>query len=108
MEEIKIFNKQIGIVLNPDTSIYEVEPYLNKVGYVMLMGVNPGFQGQKFIEETLDRIKKIKEMKEKIFIEVDGGVNKKTIKKINKSKGQKLLIFCFRRFWLNKFICKTG
>lgn len=85
IEEIKLLNKEVGIVLNPDTSIYEVEPYLDRINSVMLMGVYPGFQGQKFIDNTIERIKKLREISNGIFIEVDGGVNNGTIKKIVKA-----------------------
>lgn len=79
IEEIKNNNWQAGIVLNPSTAIKNVKPYLNKIKSVMFMGVVPGFQGQKFIPETLDRIRELKQLKPEIFVEVDGGVNLETI-----------------------------
>ncbi|MDP2684431.1 MAG: ribulose-phosphate 3-epimerase [bacterium] len=85
LDEIQMFDKDVGIVLNPKTSIFEAEPYFNQVSSIMLMGVNPGFQGQKFIEATLERIKKIKELDSSIYVEVDGGVNEKNILKIQEA-----------------------
>ena len=85
LEEIKALGKRVGLVLNPDTSIYDAEPYFDTVDLVMLMGVTPGFQGQKFIEKTIERIGKIKEINKNIFVEVDGGVSKDTIKKISEA-----------------------
>ncbi len=82
LEEIKGDGKQAGLVINPHTPVEEVKQYFNMANSVMVMGVNPGFQGQKFLPETLEKIKEIKEIDKNIFVEVDGGVNEKTIKEI--------------------------
>jgi len=82
LSEIKMFHKEAGIVLNPTTSIYDAEPYFDKIDSLMLMGVKPGFQGQAFIPSTIDKIKKVKEINKNVFIEIDGGVNKLTITQI--------------------------
>lgn len=72
-----------GIVLNPDTPVEMIEPYLDKLDQVLLMSVYPGFGGQKFKPETIDKIKKAKKMigSRRILIEVDGGINYETGKK---------------------------
>jgi len=85
IEKLKTFHKKIGIVLNPDTPIDALNPFLDKIDAVMFMGVNPGFQGQKFIPKTLERIKLFKEKGSKHFVEVDGAVNKSTIHDIAKA-----------------------
>ena len=76
---IKNLGKKVGISLNPDTPIDKIVKYLNKINLVLVMTVYPGFGGQKFISKILDKIKKLKKIKdEKSFdfkIEVDGGIN---------------------------------
>ncbi len=79
-----------GVVLNPATPVTAVEWVLNDVDYILVMSVNPGFGGQKFIENSLDRIRAIRAMIEKNanadgprpLIEIDGGVNSNTIARI--------------------------
>ena len=75
---IHSFHVKAGIVINPDCPVESIFPYLGKVDYVLLMSVFAGFGGQKFIEETYDRIRAVKEELERIgsdaLIEVDGGV----------------------------------
>lgn len=84
IKELNILKKDISIVLNPITPLSVLEPILNKIQGVMFMGVNPGFQGQGFIPETLDRIEKFKEKKTAHFVEVDGAVNEQTLSDIVK------------------------
>lgn len=80
--ELSILGKEISVVLDPDTSALLLEPILDDIQGVMFMGVRPGFQGQSFIPNTLDRIKKFKENKTAHFVEVDGGVNEQTLSDI--------------------------
>jgi ribulose-phosphate 3-epimerase len=72
-----------GVVLNPTTSLTTIEWILEDVEFVMLMSVNPGFGGQKFIPATLDKIRQLRAMIENrrltTLIEIDGGVNTSTI-----------------------------
>jgi len=79
IKKIKSFNKKVGVSLNPKTSIDKVLPFLNQIDLVLIMSVNPGFGGQKFIEETLQKVKtlrkEIDEKKLKAKIEIDGGIN---------------------------------
>ena len=79
INEIKKFKKKAGISLNPETNIDKVLPVLNKIDLVLIMSVNPGFGGQKFIEKTLDKVKilrkEIDSKKLKTQIEIDGGIN---------------------------------
>lgn len=81
IEYAKGYEKEIGLVLNPDTPLPTVYPYLDEIDSVMFMGVHPGFQGQAFIENTVDRIKELRRRSD-VYIEVDGGVNKATLPKI--------------------------
>ena len=76
---IKKLNKKIGLSLNPDTSIKIIEKFLSSIDLVLVMSVYPGFGGQKFIPDVVDKIKQLKSIKEKsnlkFDIEVDGGIN---------------------------------
>ena len=84
IKEIKSYNKKVGVSLNPKTSIDKVLPILNTIDLVLIMSVNPGFGGQKFMNETLDKVKilrkEIDEKKLKTQIEIDGGINFETSK----------------------------
>ena len=79
IKEIKSYNKKVGVSLNPKTSVNKVLKILNLIDLVLIMSVNPGFGGQKFMNETLDKVKilrkEIDEKKLKTLIEIDGGIN---------------------------------
>jgi len=79
IEKIKSYNKKVGISLNPETPIDKVLPFLNLIDLVLVMSVNPGFGGQKFIKKTLEKVKllrkEIDSKKLKVKIEIDGGIN---------------------------------
>lgn len=79
IETVKDLDKKIGFVLNPETSIEKLKPFLDKLDQVLIMTVKPGFYGSPFIPETLDKIKKLREIKPDLDIEVDGGITDKTI-----------------------------
>ena len=76
---IKKLNKKVGMSLNPDTDISVIGTELKNIDLVLIMSVFPGFGGQKFIPETIKKIKDLKEIKDKnnynFDIEVDGGIN---------------------------------
>lgn len=78
IKEIRRFNMEPGIALNPPTPVEKIKPFLNLVDVVLVMGVNPGFQGQKFIPEVLSKVKAIKQIRPELVVEVDGGVNAET------------------------------
>ena len=79
IKEIKSYKKKIGVSLNPETSVDEIINILNLIDVVLIMSVNPGFGGQKFMEKTLEKVKilraKIDKNKLKTLIEIDGGIN---------------------------------
>ncbi len=95
IKKIKSLNKKAGVSLNPETSIEKVLPVLNMIDLVLIMSVNPGFGGQKFIEEVLKKVKllrqEIDEKKLKVDIEIDGGINFETSKKA-KQAGVSILV----------------
>jgi len=76
---IKKLNKKAGVSLNPETKINVVTNFLNEIDLILIMSVNPGFGGQKFLPEVLDKIKELKKIKEQknldFDIEIDGGIN---------------------------------
>ena len=79
INHIKKLNKKVGISLNPKTNIDLVTSFLDKINLILIMSVNPGFGGQKFMPEVLDKIKQLKEFQDQkkinFDIEVDGGIN---------------------------------
>ena len=86
IDEIRSFKKKVGISLNPDTKIDIVEDYLDKVDLILIMSVYPGFGGQKFISDVLEKVKSLKNLKDKkklnFDIEVDGGINFSNFKSV--------------------------
>lgn len=86
---IKSYNIKAGVVLNPATSLNCLDYILDKLDYVLIMSVNPGFAGQKFINSSLDKVKKLKEIINNknldITISIDGGVSVDNIAKISKA-----------------------
>ena len=92
---IKSYNKKVGISLNPETSVEKVLPVLKLINLVLVMSVNPGFGGQKFIENTLDKVKilrkEIDSKKLNVEIEIDGGINFENAK-LAKKAGVDILV----------------
>ncbi|MDF2945936.1 MAG: ribulose-phosphate 3-epimerase [Bacillales bacterium] len=84
LQNIKNNGVKAGVVLNPATSVESIQHVIKDIDLVLLMSVNPGFGGQKFIPEVINKIKKVKEMAEisgvNIDIEIDGGINPETAK----------------------------
>ena len=76
IQKSKSLGLKVGIALNPDTPLERAREYLQSVDLVLLMSVNPGFGGQEFISETIQRIKLLRAMWPKGIIEVDGGLKK--------------------------------
>jgi len=79
IKKIKSYNKKAGVSLNPETSVDKVLPILSAIDLVLIMSVNPGFGGQKFMKETLEKVRvlrtEIDTKKLKTQIEIDGGIN---------------------------------
>jgi len=84
---IKSFGKKAGVVLNPATNLAVLEEIIGDVDYILLMSVNPGFGGQKFIPSLFDRAERLRAMldahgRKDVFIEADGGITLSNIKEI--------------------------
>ena len=77
--KIKDLNKKVGVSLNPDSKIDLIKNLLDQIDLVLIMSVNPGFGGQKFMPEVLDKIKELKKIQTEkninFDIEIDGGIN---------------------------------
>ncbi len=79
ISKIKDLKKKVGVSLNPKTEVNEIIDYLNQIDLVLIMSVNPGFGGQKFMPEVLEKIKQLKKIQKNknidFDIEIDGGIN---------------------------------
>ena len=77
--KIKSLNKKVGVSLNPETKVDIIKDYLDQIDLVLIMSVNPGFGGQKFMPEVLEKIKDLKKIQKiqniDFDIEIDGGIN---------------------------------
>ena len=83
--KIKQLNKKVGVSLNPESKIDLILDFLDKIDLVLIMSVNPGFGGQKFMPEVLEKIKKLRKIQDEkklnFDIEIDGGINFENSKK---------------------------
>jgi ribulose-phosphate 3-epimerase len=79
IKKIKDLGKKVGVSLNPETKVGIIKDHLDQIDLVLIMSVNPGFGGQKFMPEVLDKIKELKNIQKKqnidFDIEIDGGIN---------------------------------
>ncbi len=86
IQQIKSLNVKAGVAINPHTSVVMLKDILEEVDFVNLMSVNPGFGGQKFIENTYSKIEELRvleaELGTQIDIEIDGGVNLQNVEKL--------------------------
>ena len=77
--KIRELNKKVGVSLNPESKIDLIRDFLDKIDLILIMSVNPGFGGQKFMPEVLEKIKELKKIQEEknldFDIEIDGGIN---------------------------------
>jgi len=95
IKKIKSYNKKAGVSLNPETPVDKIFPVLDLIDLALIMSVNPGFGGQKFMKETLDKVKvlrnEIDTKKIKTLIEIDGGINFEN-SKLAKKAGVDILV----------------
>jgi ribulose-phosphate 3-epimerase len=89
LQLIKSFGVKSGVALNPATPLSSIEYVMDQLDFILIMSVNPGFGGQKFIESSIDKIRLLsnllKEKNIKTLIQVDGGINKDTIKAVSEA-----------------------
>lgn len=88
---IKSYGKKVGVALNPATPIETLKHVVKEIDMILIMSVNPGFGGQAFIPEVLSKIEELRTLYPEIDIEVDGGVNEKTVEAI-KEAGANVLV----------------
>ena len=91
-ETIKLIKQcgcKVGIAINPDTSLSVLQDIIGEIDLILLMSVYPGFGGQEFIEDTIEKISEAKKLIDQqdhqIFLEVDGGINNETISRVSKA-----------------------
>lgn len=93
--KIKEFDKKAGVALNPHTPLEIIKYVLEDLDFVLIMTVNPGFGGQKFIRNCLPKIKELKKMIEErelnVLIQVDGGINSETAPEVIRAGAQVLV-----------------
>ena len=86
LKQIKALGCRAGIVLNPETSLSELDPYLAEADLVLVMSVHPGYSGQKFMPESIGRVsevrKKLDALGSTAWLEVDGGISTETLPKM--------------------------
>jgi ribulose-phosphate 3-epimerase len=89
LSKIKILSCKAGIAINPGTSVETIKPLIELVDLILIMTVNPGFSGQKFMPSVVSKISEVstlvKSYKPTVVIEVDGGIDSKTIKLVHNS-----------------------
>ena len=95
IKQIKALGLRVGISLKPSTKVESIRPYLSKLDYVLVMSVEPGLGGQKYLSSATSKIEELKQIKEandlNYLIAVDGGINLET-SKIVKSAGADVII----------------
>lgn len=85
IESVKNKEKRVALALNPETDVEQIKDYLDDLDQVLVMTVHPGFYGSKFLPETLDKIRKLRELQPELDIEVDGGIKLETIEAVYKA-----------------------
>jgi len=96
IQKIKNTGKKVGVSLNPGTPLEDLKYVMNRLDRILIMTVNPGFGGQKFIDDMRHKIMELKEIKEKegysFDIQVDGGINKSNIKDVINCGAESIVI----------------
>lgn len=85
IESVKKKGKRVAFALNPETDIEQIKDYLMDIDQVLIMTVHPGFYGSKFLPETMGKIKRLRELRADLDIEVDGGIKPDTIGQANEA-----------------------
>ncbi len=85
IELIRSKGKQVGFVLNPETSVDKIRVFIDDIDQVLVMTVKPGFYGSEFIPDMVDKIERLRQLRGDLDIEVDGGITPETIGMVNKA-----------------------
>ncbi len=95
LDHVENLGLKAGVTLNPATSIHCLEPVLHRVHQVLVMSVEPGFEGQSFIEQSIERIQVLDKLKKargySFLIQVDGGIDEETAPKVVQAGAQVLV-----------------
>src|SRR5256714_8973518 len=91
LKQIREAGCRVGLTLNPETDFKLVEPFLEKIDMLLVMTVHPGFGGQKFRADQMEKVKRAKSLNDKIDIEVDGGINAETAR-VSVQNGANVLV----------------
>ena len=85
IRKVKKKNKKVGLAINPNTDISEILSYLGSIDLVLVMSVNPGGSGQKFIPNSVEKVNRLREYKKSynFLIDIDGGINLKNAPELN-------------------------
>ena len=89
---IKKNKRKVGIAINPRTSVNKINPFIKEIDTVLVMTVNPGKYGSKFIKKSLDKVKLLRKKYGRLNIEVDGSINDKTILMASRSGANKFVV----------------
>lgn len=94
IEHIKKHGKEVGLSINPETPVENVETYLDQVDVVLIMSVKPGFGGQDFIPESVERVSQLSRLRRDMgfIIEVDGGITPEVVPDLIKAGADNLVI----------------
>ncbi|MEZ4751831.1 MAG: ribulose-phosphate 3-epimerase [Bdellovibrionota bacterium] len=94
LNEIKNLGMRPGVAINPGTSLASLDAVLDDVEFVLIMSVNPGFGGQKFIPASLDRVRQLRQKigARNIQIEIDGGIKQENAKEVTQAGAEILVI----------------
>jgi ribulose-phosphate 3-epimerase len=91
LQQIRDAGCRAGLTLNPETSFDSVEPFLHKIDMLLVMTVHPGFGGQSFRADQMQKVKRARSLNSRIDIEVDGGINAETAR-ISIENGANVLV----------------
>ncbi|QQG43583.1 MAG: ribulose-phosphate 3-epimerase [Candidatus Daviesbacteria bacterium] len=92
ISHIKNHGIKVGLSINPETDLETVEPYVGEIDIILVMSVNPGFGGQQFQPQAIEKVKEIKQKNWPITIEVDGGINKDVLESLEKAGADSVVI----------------
>ena len=84
INKIKSLGYKVGLSLKPNTKVSTLLPFLDKIDLVLIMSVEPGFGGQQFMPNSLNKAKELRELKPNLTLEIDGGINNTNIEEVKK------------------------